>query len=163
MNLIPWCHKREHTEIEKAPQEGLPRLRREIDSLFGRFFEGFWGEGRLLPRWRDLAFGARTDLAESDDDVTVKVELPGVDAKDVDLRLEGNVLMIRGEKKEEKEEKKRSYHYVERQFGSFHRTVQLPGSIDPEKVDATFKDGVLTVTVAKRPGARPKPIDVKSQ
>jgi len=80
----------------------------------------------------------------------------------VDISLEGNILNIRGEKKEEKEEKKRDYYYTERQFGSFHRSIQLPSSVDPDKVEAKFKDGVLTVTVPKRADAKPKRIEVKT-
>jgi len=162
MSLIPWRNKRESRDLERVSPRALPRLRDQIDELFDRFMHDFWSEG---PHWlseRGFGFSTRADLAETDDEVTVKMDLPGVEPKDVDISLEGNVLTIRGEKKEEKEEKKRDYHYVERQFGSFHRSIQLPSTVDPEKVDATFKNGVLTVTVAKRADAKAKRIEVKT-
>lgn len=161
MNLIPWRNKREHRDSEE-PLSSLPtRLRDEVDQLFDRFFQESFLGGRFgsLNRW---GVGLRTDLAESDTEVTVTAELPGVDPKDVEINVTGNMLTIRGEKKHEKQEKNRNYHYMERGFGSFHRSVQLPSSVDAQKVDATFKNGVLTVTVAKRPDATPKRVPVKT-
>jgi len=102
------------------------------------------------------------NLAESEGEVTVTAELPGVDPKDVDISVSDNLLTIRGEKKQEKEDRKRNYHYVERRFGSFHRSIQLPSSIDANKVDASFKNGILTVTLQKRQDAKPKRIAVKT-
>jgi HSP20 family protein len=80
----------------------------------------------------------------------------------VDIRISGDLLTVRGEKKADKEEKERDYHYVERQYGSFHRTVQLRSTVDPEKVDATFKNGVLTITMAKRADAKARKIKVRN-
>ncbi len=157
MNLIPWRNKSEGTA--DAP---LTRLREEMDNVFRRFM----GEGR--PRMTreseaaSLVFGPTVDLAESEQEVTVTVELPGVEPKDVEIDVVGTALTIRGEKKHEREEKKRNYHYVERSFGQFHRSIPLPSTVDPEKVDATYKDGLLTVTIAKHPEAKPKRIAVKT-
>jgi len=162
MSLIPWRSKREHKDVERVSASPLASLRGEIDRLFDRFFDDFWSDRGFLDRPFDFGFGPRTDLSESENEVAVKVELPGVSAKDVDISLEGNILNIRGEKKEEKEERKRDYYYTERQFGSFHRSIQLPSSVDPDKVEAKFKDGVLTVTVPKRADAKPKRIEVKT-
>jgi len=162
MDLIPWKNKRDRSELSRREGYVLPRLRTDIDRLFDRFFQDFWGDedgGRLA----GLMAGTRTDLSESDNDVCVRVELPGVDPKDVEVNLEGNVLTISGEKKEEKEDKRRDYQYVERQFGSFRRSIQLPGYVDPEHVEATFKNGVLTVTLPKKPEAKPKTIEVKTK
>jgi HSP20 family protein len=90
------------------------------------------------------------------------MELPGVRPEDVDIRITGGVLTIRGEKREEKEEKNKNLHFTERSFGSFQRSVQLPSTVDPDKVEATFKNGVLTVTVAKHADAKPKRIKVRN-
>ena len=132
-----------------------------MDHAFERFWRDPWSAsfGDIFPSQSD--FGLRLNLAESDNDVTVTAELPGVDPKDIDIDVSGNALTIRGEKKEEREDKKKNYHYVERSYGSFHRSVQLPSSVDPSNVDATYKNGVLTVTLAKHAEAKPKRITVK--
>jgi len=158
MNLIPWRNK--HMETSRRPEPTtLPSLRREIDDLFDRFLREPFGTG-LSQMFGGWTAGLRTDLAESDDEVVVRAEMPGVDPKEVEISVTGNALTISGEKKEEHEDKRRNYHYVERQFGSFHRSVQLPAYVDPDKVDATFKNGVLTVTIAKKPDAKPRKIKV---
>jgi HSP20 family protein len=161
MSLVPWRRKREEGEIEGRPETSLARLRREMDSLFDRFFHEPWSVSGLERSWSGLAAAPRTDLADSENEVTVSMELAGVDPKDVEINISGGMLTVRGEKKAEKEEQKRDYHYVERQFGSFERTVQLPSTVDPEKVDAAYKNGVLTITIAKHPGAKPKKIKVR--
>jgi HSP20 family protein len=160
MNIIPWRNKRDERAITR-PAAGLPRLRAEFDELFDRFFRDPWG--LELADWfgGEGAWGPRLDLSESDKEVTIRAELPGIEPDDVEINVTGNVLTLRGEKKQEHEEKKRDYHYVERQYGSFHRSVQLPAGVDPDKVDAAYKNGVLTVTIAKRPDALPKKIKVK--
>ena len=161
MNLIPWRSKgRAGGGSAETP---LVRLREEMDDLFSRF----GGEGR--PRWAaeqgiaPFAFGPTVDLAETENEVTVTAELPGVDPKDVRIEMVGTTLTIRGEKKQEREEKKRNYHYVERSFGQFHRSIPLPSTVDSAKVEAACRDGVLTVKVAKHPEAKPKRIAVKAE
>jgi len=158
MNLIPWRNKSMDAG-RRGETTTLPSLRREIDDLFDRFLGEPFGNGlsRMFGGW---ASGLKTDLAESDDEVVVRAELPGVDPKEVEINVNGNALTISGEKKEEHEDKHRNYHYVERQFGSFHRSVQLPAYVDPDKVEATFKNGVLTVTIAKKHDAKPRKIKV---
>lgn len=157
MNLIK-RHRREGNGDGGMPAP-IARLWNEVDTLFDRFFQDPWGMS-LLGGWPG-GF-PRIDLAESEDEVTVCAELPGVDPNDVEISVVGDTLTIRGEKRREKEEKDRSYHYEERQYGSFHRAIELPSSVDPDKVDASYKNGMLTVTVAKRPEAKPKKIPVKT-
>lgn len=157
MNLVPWRNKR-----EESMDTGLARMREEMDSLFERWMGGGRGFFEPLGELFRSGIGPRVELSESDKEVTLKAELPGVRPDDVEINIEGNMLVLRGEKKHEKEERKRDYHYVERQYGSFHRAIPLPSTIDPNKVEATFKDGVLTVSVAKRPEAQPKRITVKA-
>jgi HSP20 family protein len=101
------------------------------------------------------------DVAENDKQVTVKVEVPGVDPKDIDVSLEGNYLTVRGEKKSEREEKGENFHRVERSFGSFSRTIELPQNIDSNEVTAENRNGVLAITIAKLEGTTPRKIAVK--
>ena len=161
MNIIPWRNKREDRNGGTAQEYPLAHLRSEMDHLFERFWRDPWNAG-----FGDLSttvpgMTLRMNVAESESDVTVTTELSGVDPKDVEIDVTDTLLTIRGEKKQEKEEKKRNYHYEERSFGSFHRSIQLPSSVDSSKVDASFKNGVLTVTLHKRPEAKPKRVTVK--
>jgi len=162
MNLIPWRNKGAN-RLADSGERSLTHLRDEVDHVFERFFRDPWCTGLWDSLWPSVGVSPRMDLAESENDVTVTAELPGIDPKDVELNVTGNVLTIRGEKKQEKEERKRNYHSVERQYGGFQRSIQLPSTVDADKVDATYKDGILTVTLAKHPEARPKRITVKSE
>lgn len=103
------------------------------------------------------------DIYENDDKLVLKAELPGVNPNDVEVRVEDNTLYLKGERKFEKEVKEENLHRVERSYGSFSRTFALPGSIDSEKVQAEYKDGVLTLTMPKREEAKPKTIKINVQ
>jgi len=103
------------------------------------------------------------DLAETKDALMVKVETPGIDPKDIQVTLQENLLTIKGEKKHEKEEKDERHHRVERSYGAFTRTVRLPVAVDGGKVDAKFKNGLLTVTLPKTPGAKGTTVPVKAE
>lgn len=160
MNLIPWKTKRERLNGSDTLETTLSRVRGEIDDLFDRVFRNPLDMGSsLISR---TPWGLRMDLAESDNEVTVKAELPGVDPKDIEINVTGNLLTIRGEKKQDREERGRGYRFLERQYGGFHRGIQLPTTVDSEKVNAEYKNGVLTVTMAKHPEARPKRITVRN-
>ena len=100
------------------------------------------------------------DIYEDEQNVTLKVEVPGLDPKDVDVRVENNTLTIKGERKFEKEEKEENYRRVERQYGSFTRTFTLPTTVDAEKVSADYDKGVLKIKLAKKAEAKPKQIKV---
>lgn len=162
MNLIPWRQKRENgTELERS-EHSRASFRKEMDNLFDRFLRDPWGIADSETSGLPLSGMPRTDLADSENEVIVTMELPGVDPKDLDINLAGDLLTVRGERKDEKKEKRKNYHYVERQQGSFHRTVRLPSTVDPSKIDATFKNGVLSVSIAKHPEAKPKQITVRN-
>ncbi len=135
---------------------GLGRLRNDLDSLFSRFFED-WDQ----PASAMGTYWPAVDVSEREDDLLVRAELPGMTAEDIDIEVQGNALMIRGEKKDESEESGERYHYVERRSGSFQRMIQLPNEVDPDQIDANYKDGVLTVTLPKSEAAKPKRIAVK--
>lgn len=161
MMLIPRKKKDQSIERVRPYSSGLPALRDEMRQLFDRFFS----EPFSPLSWPGLDFGMhepRMNLAETDEHVTVTMELPGVDPKDVDVQVSEQLLTVRGEKSDESEDKRKNYHYVERSFGSFQRSIHLPSPVDPDQVDASYKNGVLTVQIAKRPGAKAKRIAVKN-
>jgi len=104
------------------------------------------------------------DMSEDEKAYKISAELPGLDAKDVDVSVSGNMLVLKGEKRQEKEEKDKNYYFSERAYGSFQRTFELPASVDRDKVAADFSKGVLTITLPKTPEAQKpqKKIEVKS-
>jgi HSP20 family protein len=161
MNLIPWRNKELDRTPDRFGDSSLATLREEMGSLFDRFMRDPWGLSPL-EGFFPSNLGPRIDMSESDTEICLKAELPGVDPKDVDIQIEGDILTIRGEKHQEKTEKKRNYHWVERQYGAFHRSVPLPASADSNKVEAAYKDGVLTVTIQKNPDAQPRRITVRN-
>ncbi len=106
------------------------------------------------------AWNPSVDIFENDNEVIIKAELPGMNPKDMEVRLENNVLMLKGERRFEKEAKEENYHRVEREYGSFSRSFTLPSAVDPEKVMAEYKDGILKVVLPKREEIKPKPIKI---
>ena len=100
------------------------------------------------------------DIYEDEHTVTVKMEVPGIDQKDIDVRLENNTLTVRGERKFEKDEKEENFHRIERRYGSFYRSFTLPNTLDAEKVSADYDNGVLKIKLAKKAEAKPKQIKV---
>ena len=134
-------------------------IRDEIDRLFDTFLPAkFEAEYPVTPAW-----APRVDVAETDNEVVVTTELPGVERKDVKLSVEDNVLTIGGEKKQEKETKEKNYHCVERRYGTFSRSFTLPTRIQADKVKATFKDGILTMKLPKVEEAKTKEIPIEIQ
>ena len=125
---------------------------------FDRFLEGRWDEIPGLGEWTP-----NMDISETKDSLVAKVEVPGMDPKDIQISLQENLLTIKGEKRQEKEEKDEHYHRVERAYGVFTRSVRLPVAVDASKVTASFKNGLLTVTLPKTPSARGTTIPVKAE
>src|SRR2546427_1307715 len=105
-------------------------------------------------------FAPPVDVYEDEHSITLKLEVPGIDEKDIDVRVEGNTLTVHGERKIEKEEKEENFRRVERQYGSFTRSFTLPSSVDPGQVSANYDKGVLTIRLAKKAEAKPKQIKV---
>ena len=140
-----------------APWRGMDTLRQEMERVFDRFLEPRWDEFETAGGW-----APRLDFSETKDAYMVKAEIPGVEQKDLSVSLHNQMLTIKGEKHKEKEEKGEKYHKVERSWGEFTRTIALPGAADTEKVNATFKDGVLTITLPKTPAAKGTTIPVKA-
>jgi HSP20 family protein len=146
MSLIRW-----------RPTRDLLSIRDEMNRLFDNFFTG------LPERRRGLLEGEwapSVDIAETDNEVVITAELPGVKQDDVDITIADDVLTLKGEKKEEKEVKEKNYHRIERSYGSFQRSVSLPAGVQADKAKATYKDGVLHITVPKTEEAKPKQIKI---
>ena len=133
-------------------------FRREMDRAFDRFFEGW--PFRLSAE--EGTWAPSVDVSETAKEVIVKAELPGMDAKEIDVSVRGEILTLRGERKQEKEEKGENFHRVERSYGSFSRSLQLPAEVDSGKVDATYKNGVLKITMPKTKEASTKKIEIKA-
>jgi HSP20 family protein len=153
MSLTRWYPAR---ELAAWPSD-LFGIQREMNRMFNSFFgRNSQDEDSVLASWAPAV-----DISERDDQYLVKVELPGVNKDDVKITLESNMLTIRGEKKEEKDEKKENYHRVERNYGSFQRSFTLPTAVKNDKIDASYKDGVLIIALPKAEEAKPKQIEVK--
>src|SRR5438477_12472590 len=131
-----------------------------ITSRMNRLFHDTSGQGSTDENLTTAAFVPPVDIYEDEHNITLKIEVPGIDQKDIDLRLENNTLTVRGERKFEKEEKEENFHRVERRYGSFFRAFTLPNTLDPESVKADYDNGVLKIMLAKKAEAKPKQIKV---
>ncbi len=145
------------------PFRDLMNLQDEVNSLFRRSF--FRGGERPAAMEAAAVWAPALDMFESDDKLTVEVELPGLEAKDIDISLEDDILHIKGERKFAEEVKEENYHRIERAYGYFERNVPLPRKVDEEKVTASVSGGVLKIELPKAAEARPKqvPIAVESE
>jgi len=147
-SLIPWGRSREVTPLRYSEETNpLLALHREMNRVFDDFFRGF---DFPMPRFGWSAGWPNVEVSETDKDVKVVAELPGLDRNDVDVTLADGVLTLKGEKKHETN----GSLYSERWQGSFQRSIQVGPDVDPDKVTASFKNGVLMVTLAKRPEAQ---------
>ena len=142
--LTPW-----------RPFGELRTLRREMDKLWEEFFGG----QDLVSS--EAAWVPAIDISETKDAIIVRAEIPGMDAKDIEINLTGDVLTIRGEKKQETEEKDENFHRIETRYGAFQRAIRVPVSVDAEKIQAKYEKGVLKITLPKKEEAKPKHIEVK--
>ncbi len=132
-----------------------------ITNRMNRLFSETWGQGQdQQENLMTSAFVPPVDIYEDEHNINLKVEVPGIDPKDVDIRLENNTLTVRGERKFEKEEKEENFHRVERRYGTFFRAFTLPNTVDPESVSADYDNGVLKLKLAKKAEAKPKQIKV---
>jgi HSP20 family protein len=150
-DLIPW--KREQVPVRREEQDPFRSFRQEMDRMFDEFFEG-----RALAPWGQewAGFDPKVDVVETDKEIKVTAELPGLDAKDVDVTVSHNTLTLKGEKHQEHEEKGEGYYRSERSYGSFQRSIPLPSTVETDKADAAFSKGVLTISFPKTPAAESK-------
>jgi len=158
---------RKHRDGELEPFRDLWELQRETRKWFDDFFRG-WGFD-LAPiravQEGTSAYTPTVDVVENDREVRISAELPGIDEKDVEVSLSGDLLTIRGEKRTEEEEESKNVYRMERTYGAFHRAIPIPAEVDQDNVEASFKKGVLTITLPKTAEAKhqAKRIAVKSE
>jgi len=157
MNLALW---------NRTPMlDEFARTRDELDRAMLRFFGTpnlpLTGFGAVMPFGRIEGFAPLVDVGETDDEVTIRAEVPGVSSRDLDVTIEGNTLNISGKKEEKEEFEGENSYRCERRFGAFRRSIELPESVDPDRVNADFADGVVTIRVAKKPGQRARRVEVK--
>jgi len=136
---------------------------RELNTLQDRMNRLFRDSAAAEERDQSLAtsaFAPPVDVYEDEHNITLKIEVPGIDEKDIDVRIENNTLTVHGERKFEKEEKEENFRRVERQYGSFTRSFTVPTTVDAEKVSANYDKGILKITLAKKAEAKPKQIKV---
>jgi HSP20 family protein len=145
--------------VRWTPMGNLQSFQHEMNRMFNQFFQGSNGEevGSKLSTWTPSV-----DIHETDDVLVIKAELPGVSKDDVSIDVHQNTLTLRGQRKHEAEVKDEQYHRVERSYGSFQRSFTLPSTIDYEKVQATFKDGVLELHLPRLESAKPRQIAINS-
>jgi HSP20 family protein len=140
----------------KRPRNELAKLHDEMDDLFDSFFRG------ISKPWTGYKAWPSIDVADKDDAIVVRAEVPGCKAEDIDIAVYGNTLTISGEKKESKEEKEKGYYHSESIYGSFRRDISLPTDVDESKIDAVCKDGVLSITLPKAEKSKAVKVKVKS-
>ncbi len=164
--LIPWNWLKTEEEqngisapIQRRDFQTNPimQFHQGIDRMFDQFFQSYGfpsllNDSALLSK--DNMIKPNVDITDTDKNYSISVEIPGVDKDSIQISLNDGNLTIRGEKKQEKEEKDRNYHRIERSYGSFQRVLSLPPDADSDKIDASFKNGVLIVTLPKIPGAK---------
>lgn len=154
-DLIPWNRNDEKKlTVQRETQDPFYELQRNMNRLFDDFFGDF-----DMSRFGDFgsrfgAFQPQVDVSETDQEITVAAELPGLEEKDIEVSLDKGVLTISGEKKEEKEDKGKNYYRMERSYGSFRRSLPLPAEVVEDQVEATFKNGVLNIRLPKSPEAQ---------
>jgi HSP20 family protein len=154
--LIPWREKSQVPANREHFYDPFVTFRREVDRMFDDFFSGIGA--RAAQHWGGAELGVvpTVDVTDAEKEMLVTAELPGLDEKDFEVTLAGDVLTIKGEKKEESENRNGGAYYVERRFGSFSRSVRLPFTVEDEKVDAKYDKGVLKLRI-------PKPAEAQRQ
>ncbi|OHV78739.1 Hsp20/alpha crystallin family protein [Ensifer sp. LCM 4579] len=156
--------KTEEKAVKHGAESWLPfeGLRSEIDRLFDEFTPSLWrrpfGSALMqrMPRLSEWAMAPAVDVAETEKAYEITAELPGIEEKDIEVKISNGSLTIKGEKQETKEEKGKEYFLSERRYGSFQRTFQVPEGVDAEKIEAAFAKGVLTITLPKSEDAQKK-------
>ena len=148
-DILPWKRKKDSRANE---------LRRDMDTVYDRFFANDFLPSSFL--FGKEKWDPSLDISEGRKNITVRAEIPGIDAKDFDISIDGRLLNIRGEKKKEQEEKEETYYRVERSYGYFNRTIELPAEVDPNEVNASYKRGILKIKLRKAKESEVKRIKI---
>lgn len=141
------------TIVRWSPMRDILNIQEEMNRIFNNFARPSEGQ-------RGVLWSPQVDIYESDDGITVELEIPGMSKDDVNIRIQDNVLTLKGEKKQDEDTKGKNFHRVERSYGTFERSFSLPSSIQTDRVRATTKDGVLTITLPKAEEAKPREIAI---
>lgn len=159
-DLMPWSRSRAPAPVTSDPLlQSFANLQREVDRMFEDMWRSMSGFGVPMRRIGDGILGTAwpsVDVSETDNEIRVTAELPGLEEKDVEVMLQDGALILKGEKRAETEEKDQNYVYTERSFGAFQRAIPINAEVQEDKVQATFKNGVLTVILPKSPEASRK-------
>ena len=149
MNFTPW---------RRGTVDFIDQMRQEMEQVFHRFFpeQGPGARGKA-------AWSPQIDMEETDTGLVIKIDMPGVDAKDVEIAFAEGSLIVQGERKEERDETRKTFHMLERPVGRLYRSIPLPPATDPDKIQAQAANGVLTITVPKIPEVQPKKIRINPQ
>lgn len=158
-DLVPWKWGEKKVPVRRVEQDSAYPMWPEMDRLFDDFFSNV-GLTPFNEEWRE--FSPSVDISENDKEIKVSAELPGLDEEDIQVSLDRDLLTISGEKKEEKEDKRQNYYRLERSYGSFRRSLRLPAEVEADKIEATFKNGVLKITLPKTAAFHRKRITVKA-
>lgn len=142
--------------IRWDPVRDMVTLREKMNRLFEDVFTG-QSEGKELAA---STWAPAVDIFETENDLVITAEVPGIDEKDIEIKIEDNTLILKGARKFEKETKEENYHRIERSYGSFYRAFTLPNSIDPEKIQAEHENGVLKITMPKRTELKPRKVKI---
>lgn len=155
MKMVRW---QPQTGLRRwRPYDQLDEVGSELDRAFGWAFQNPW-----WPTLREDGFAPAADVTEDENHFTVHVDLPGMKQSDIDVTIDGSTLTIQGEKKRESEVNQDNYYRVERNYGKFSRSFTLPSSVDSSKIEANYKDGVLTISIPKTAEARSRKIRIES-
>lgn len=142
--------------VRWRPSRSVPSVWGEVD----RIFESLFPRTVTHTDFYEADWMPRVDISETDDDLVIAAEIPGIKKEDLTINVEDGVLTLKGERKHEDEKKEKNYHRIERSYGSFYRSFRLPSAVDAEKVHASYKDGVLKVTLPKVEQVKPREIPI---
>jgi len=148
-DVLPW---------KRNKKNNANKYRREMDNMYDQFFGPDFLPSTFL--FRKNKWIPNIDISEGKKEITVKAEVPGIEASDFDISLDGRILTIKGEKKDEQKENEETYYRVERSYGYFSRTIELPAEVDPKKVEASYKRGILKIKIRKTKSSETKRIQI---
>ncbi|MEN6482852.1 MAG: Hsp20/alpha crystallin family protein [Anaerolineaceae bacterium] len=154
-DLIPWKKENNKNLYQRNESDILSEFQSEINRVFDTFFNDSLSVFSP-PMWSGVErpYMVNVDISETDEEITVTAEMPGMEEKDIDLTFANGILTIHGTKSAEKESKDRTYHQIERSYGEVSRSFALPAEVDEEKAEATFKNGILTISLPKAGSAK---------
>ncbi|NCC77167.1 Hsp20/alpha crystallin family protein [Desulfobulbus propionicus] len=166
-HTVPVKHGDKRPLYPSRQHEPMLQIHRDIDHLFDQFFRG-WGFprmgdfGNFAEFAGDVLFKPKVDLSAADNEYLLTVEIPGVNEKDVSVDISNNTMTIKGEKKQEKEDKEKNYYRIERSYGAFQRVLSLPDDVDQDNIKASFKNGVLSITMPRKalPAGEVKQVEI---